>query len=72
MPATSSFELRLCFAGPHALVPRMAEFGVTATAAVSEPRTSAAAATASRGFIDGAAFEAHGPGGCRRGLDNYC
>ena len=54
-----------CVAGLNALVPRVAELRVTSTAAVSEPRTAATTTTCFPRFLDGAAFEAHGPDGRR-------
>ena len=58
--------LRPCFAGLDALVPRVIKLGVTSTSAVSEPRTAATTTTAFPRFLDGAAFAAYGPDGCRR------
>ena len=55
-----------CFAGLHALVPRVLKSCVTDTPAVSEPRTAATAATALPRFRDGAAFGAYGTDGRRR------
>ena len=59
--------LRLCpcFAGLDALVPRAAKLDVTSTSAVSEPRTSASAATDFARFSDGAAFGAYKSDGRR-------
>ena len=51
-------QLRPCFAGPDALVPRVMAFCVTGTSAVPEPRTAATATASFPGFRDGAAFAA--------------
>ena len=56
----------LCFAGLDALVPRVTKFRVISTSAVSEPRTTVTATTALPRFLDGTAFEAHGPDDYRR------
>ena len=60
-------EPRPCFAGLDALVPRVMELGVASSSAVSEPRTTATAATAFPRFLDGAAFAAYGTDCRRRG-----
>ena len=52
--------LRQCFAGLDALVPCVIKLGVTRTSAVSEPITTAAAATSFPRFRDDAAFGAYG------------
>ena len=49
-------QLRRCFAGLNALVPRVIKLGVTGTSAVSEPRTTATTATKFPRFRDDAAF----------------
>ena len=69
LSAASSLGLVTCFADLDALVPRVTDFGVTDTSAVSEPRTSATTTTVFARFIDGAAFEACGSDACRRGGD---
>ena len=58
-------ELPPCFAGLHALVPRVIDFFVPYTSAVSEPRTAATATTNFPGFRDGTTFWAHGTDGRR-------
>ena len=63
LSAASPLELRQCFAGLDALVPRVTQLGVTSTSAVSEPRTAATAATAFAGSPDDAAFGADGNDG---------
>ena len=57
--AHGCLELRPGFAGPDALVPRVASVvGVTITSAVSEPRTAATATTTFTRFRDGTAVAA--------------
>ena len=59
--------LRQCFADLDALVPSVIKLlGVTNTPAVSEPRTTATAATSFAGFPDIAAFGTHKTDGRRR------
>ena len=58
------------FAGLDALVPRVIKVDVTNTSAVSEPRTTAAAATNFLRFRNGAAFGAYRTDGRRR--DCWC
>ena len=58
--------MRQCFASLDALVPRVLKLGVASTSAVSEPRTTAAAATKFPRFGDDAAFGAYGTDGRRR------
>ena len=60
MSANGYLGLRQCFAGLDALVPRVIKLGVTITSAVSEPRTTATAATYFPRFRDDAAFGTHG------------
>lgn len=60
--------LQPCFAGMDARVPRVIKLGVTGTSAVSEPRTTATAATDFRRFRDDAAFGAYGTDGHSRGF----
>ena len=55
------------FAGLDTLVPRVINLGVASTPAVSEPRTTAAAATAFAGFPDNATCGAKQTDGLRRG-----
>ena len=69
--ANVCLELHPRFAGLDALVPRVTEFPVTSTPAVSVPSTTVAAATAFPGFPDCAAFGARGTDG-RRGNDCWC
>ena len=65
--ADGCLGLRQCFAGLDALVPRVIKLlGVTSTSAVSEPRTTATAATPFARFPDGGAFGAYGTDGRRR------
>ena len=64
--ADECLRLRPCFACQDALVPRVIKLGVTGTSAVSEPRTTAAAATNFPRFRDGATFGAYGNDGRRR------
>ena len=59
-------QLRQCFAGLYALVPRVIKLGATSTPAVSEPRTSATTTTIFTRFFDGDAFVTFGPDGRRR------
>ena len=65
LSADGYLEPRPCFAGLDALVPRVMELGVTSSSAVSEPRTTATAATDFSRFRDRAAFGAYQPD-CRR------
>ena len=65
MPADGCLGLRRCFAGLDTLVPRVNKLG-TRTSTVTEPRTTATAATIFFRFRDGTAFEAYGTNGCRR------
>ena len=67
LSADDCLGLRQCFAGLDALIPRVIELGVTSTSAVSEPRTSATAATSFPRFRDDTAFGAYGAGDRRRG-----
>ena len=60
------------FAGLDTLVPRVIKLGVTRTSAVSEPRTTATAATDFARFRDDAAFGAYGTNGRRRGCWRVC
>ena len=57
---------RPCFAGLNALVPRVMKLGVAHTSAVSEPRTTATAATVFPRFHDDAALSASGTDDRRR------
>ena len=66
MSAHGCLELRPCFAGLDALIPRVITLGITSTSAVSEPRTTATAATKFLRFRDYAAFGAYGTDGRRR------
>ena len=66
LSADGCLELRQCFAGSDALVPRVIKIGVSTTSAVSEPRTTATATTAFTRFRDGAASGAYGNGDRRR------
>ena len=66
LSAASPLKLRQCFAGLDALVPRVIELAVTSTSAVSEPRTTATAATDFPRFRDDAAFRAYRTDGPRR------
>ena len=59
MSADGYLGLRQWFADLDSLVPRVIKFGVTNISAVSEPRTTATAATNFPGFRDGAAFGAY-------------
>ena len=68
MSAASSLGLRPCFADLDALVPRVADIGVTSTSTVFEPGTAATATTAFPRFSDGTALTTYGPSG-RRGCD---
>ena len=67
LSAYGCLELRPCFAGLDALVPRVMKLGVTSTSAVSEPRTTVTAATRFPRFRDDAAFGTYGTDGRRRG-----
>ena len=58
--------MRSRFACLDALVPRVTEFCVSSTPAVSEPRTAATATTTFARFLDGTAFETHGTDHSRR------
>ena len=71
MSATGFLGLRPRFAGLDALVPRMIKLGVTSTSAVSEPRTTATAATNFTRFRDDAVFEAYGTYSRRRRRRDY-
>ena len=64
--------LGLCqyFAGLDALVPRVIKIGVASTSTVSEPRTTATAATTFPRFRDDAAFGANGTDARRH--DYWC
>ena len=55
------------FAGLNALIPRVIKLGVASTSTVSEPRTTATAATNFPGFRDDAACGADETDGRRRG-----
>ena len=68
--ADGCLKLRQCFTGLDALVPRVIKLGVTSTSTVSEPRTTATAATNFPRFRDDAAFGAYGTDGRR--CDNWC
>ena len=59
--------LRECFTGTDALVPRVTEFGVSSTSAVSEPRTTATATACFARFRDDAAFGTYRIDDRRRG-----
>ena len=59
LSADGCLEPRPCFAGLDALVPRVMELCVTSSSAVSEPRTTATAATDFSRFRDRAAFGAY-------------
>ena len=50
----------------------MIKLEVTSPSTVSEPRTTATAATNFSGFRDDAAFGAYGSNGRRRGGDSWC
>ena len=58
--------LRQCFADLDALVPRVTKLDLDSASTVSEPRTTATAATRFSRFGDDAAFEAYGIDGRRR------
>ena len=70
MPADGCFGLRQCFAGLYALVPRVIMHRVSGTSTVSEPRTTATAATDFPRFGDDATFGAYRMHGRRR--DYWC
>ena len=70
LSGASSLELRRCFAGLDALVPRVTQLGVTSASAVSEPRTAEAAATDLARFPDSATGGTFNPGGNRPGCYN--
>ena len=59
--------MRQCFAGLDALVPRVVKLDVTSTSAVSEPRTTVAAATDFLRFHNDTTFGAYRTDGRRRG-----
>ena len=65
MSAASSLGLNSCFADPDAVVPRVAELGVTSASAVPEPRAASTATTAFPRLLDGTAFAAFRPDGRR-------
>ena len=58
---------RQCFTGLDSMVPCVIKLDVTSTPAVSEPRTTATAATNFTGFRDDAAFGADETDSRRRG-----
>ena len=53
-------ELRPCFTGLDAPVPRVINICVASASAVSVPRTSASATTSLARFLDGATFGTYG------------
>ena len=67
MSADDCLGLRQCFARLDALVPRVIKLGITHTSAVSEPRTTATAATRFSRFRDDTTFETYGTECRRRG-----
>ena len=67
MSADDCLGLYQCFAGLDAFIPRVIKLGVTITSAVSEPRTTATAATNFLRFHDDTAFGAYRTNSCRRG-----
>ena len=60
------------FAGLDALIPRVIKLEVTSASAVSEPGTTATAATNFAGFRDDTAFGAYGTNGRRRACWCVC
>ena len=67
MSADGCLGLRPCFADLDPLVPRVMKLGVTSACTISEPRTTATAATNFTGFRDDAAFGADETDSRRRG-----